>query len=268
MSIEIIGIIQSIILGIVEGVTEFLPVSSTGHLIVAGELLSFTGEKAKVFDIFIQLGAILAVVWYYRVKIVTVVKDIGGSSTNKFIANLFIAFLPVAIIGLLIHSWIKQYLFNPSTVALALIVGGILILVIERSAKNTKVYDTDNISLKSALLVGIAQVLSLFPGVSRAAATIMGGLVLGFDRKTATEFSFFLAIPTMFAATTYDLLKNLDKLSVNDLPVFAIGFIVAFISAFLVVGVFLKYVIKHNFTLFAYYRIIFGVVILLVFQVR
>ena len=258
-----IDILKAVILGIVEGVTEFLPISSTGHLILAGSILSFTGERAKVFEIFIQLGAILSVVWIYRAKILNVISNIGKKEANRFIINILIAFLPAALIGLKIHSYIKVNLFNPFTVSFALIFGGIAILVIERFVKNSDISGVDNISPRSALGVGFAQVLSLFPGVSRSGATIMGGLVAGLDRKTATEFSFFLAIPTMFAATTYDLLKNIKYLSLSDFPRFATGFIVAFITALIVIKAFLSFITRHDFSAFAYYRIIFGIIVLL-----
>lgn len=259
----LIDIGKAIILGIVEGVTEFLPISSTGHLILAGSILSFTDERAKVFEIFIQLGAILSVVWIYRAKVLNVISNIGKKETNRFIINILIAFLPAALIGLKIHSYIKANLFNPFTVSFALIFGGIAILVIERLVKNSDISGLDNITPRSALGVGFAQVLSLFPGVSRSGATIMGGLVIGLDRKTATEFSFFLAIPTMFAATTYDLLKNIKYLSVSDFPVFATGFIVAFITALVVIKAFLLFITRHDFSAFAYYRIVFGIIVLL-----
>lgn len=243
-----------------------MPVSSTGHLILAGNLLSFTGEKANTFEIFIQLGAIIAVVWFYRERLFSVARDLGNGESKRFAANIIIAFLPAAIIGLLTHSWIKLYLFNTRTVAVALIAGGLIILIIERAAKTPGISELENISLRTALGIGFAQVFSLFPGVSRSGATIMGGLVAGLDRKTATEFSFFLAIPTMFAATSYDLLKNLKYLSAGDIPVFAMGFIIAFISALLVIKAFLGFVTKHNFSAFAYYRIIFGILILLMLR--
>ncbi len=257
-----IDILKAVILGIVEGITEFLPVSSTGHLILAGNFLSFTGERAKVFEIFIQLGAILSVVWLYRTKVLDVISNIGKKEANRFIINILIAFLPAALIGLKIHSYIRANLFNPFTVSFALIFGGIAILVIERLVKNFDISGLDNITPRSALGVGFAQILSLFPGVSRSGATIMGGLVIGLDRKTATEFSFFLAIPTMFAATTYDLLKNIKYLSVLDFPLFATGFIVAFITALIVIKAFLSFITRHDFSAFAYYRIIFGILIL------
>jgi undecaprenyl-diphosphatase len=265
-------ILNAVILGIVEGVTEFLPISSTGHLILAGNYLSFTDERAKVFEIFIQLGAILSVVWLYRAKVLNIISNIGEKEANRFIINILIAFLPAALIGLLIHSFIKEYLFSVVTVSIALIFGGIAILIIERLVNPPFVppyirgergeLEVDNISLNQALGVGFAQALSLFPGVSRSGATIMGGLVIGLDRKTATEFSFFLAIPTMLAATSYDMLKNLKYLAMSDIPLFATGFIVAFITALVVIKAFLSFITRHDFSAFAYYRIIFGIIVL------
>lgn len=253
---------KAFILGIVEGVTEFLPISSTGHLILAGDMLGFTGEKAKVFEIFIQLGAILAVIWLYRERVLSSIKGIGTEKTNRFLTNLLIAFLPAAFFGLLTHSFIKHYLFSPITVAFALILGGIAMLIIERVAGAPQVMDIDSVSFKKAFGIGLAQVLSLFPGISRAGATIMGGMVIGLERKVATEFSFFLAIPTMFAATSYDLFKNLHGLSVNDAPVFAVGFITSFFAALLVIKAFIGFVTRHNFNSFGIYRIVFGIVVL------
>jgi undecaprenyl-diphosphatase len=255
-------IFKAAILGIVEGITEFLPISSTGHLILAGDILGFTGGMANTFEIFIQLGAILAVVWIYREKLSSTVKGIGTEKTNRFLLNLFIAFLPAAFFGLMAHSFIKHYLFNPITVAIALIVGGIAILVIERIVKKPVVMDMDVVSFKQALGIGMAQTLSLFPGVSRAGATIMGAMCFGLGRKAATEFSFFLAIPTMFAATSYDLLKNINYLSAKDLPIFAVGFFVSFFTALFVIKAFLGFITKHTFDSFAIYRIIFGAVVL------
>jgi len=253
---------KAAILGIVEGITEFLPISSTGHLILAGDILGFTGSMANTFEVFIQLGAILAVVWIYREKLSSTVKSIGTEKTNRFLLNLLIAFLPAAFFGLMAHSFIKHYLFNTITVAIALIVGGIAILIIERVVKKPVVMDMDAVSFKQALGIGLAQTLSLFPGVSRAGATIMGAMCFGLERKAATEFSFFLAIPTMFAATSYDLLKNISYLSANDLPIFAVGFFVSFFSALFVIRAFLGFITKHTFDTFAIYRIIFGAVVL------
>lgn len=260
---DLMLLLKGLFLGIVEGITEFLPVSSTGHLILAGDLIGFADEKAKVFEIVIQLGAILSIVWLYREKIMSVVKGIPGRAEDRSLAiNIFIAFLPAAFVGLLTHKAITHYLFNPITVAGALIAGGIAILVIERMDHRSHVTEVGGITLKQALGTGVAQCFALFPGVSRSGATIMGGLIAGFDRKVAVEFSFFLAIPTMFAATFYDLLKNWYALSSADIPLFIVGFITAFLSALVVVKAFIGFVSKHDFTAFAYYRIVFGVLVL------
>lgn len=255
-------IFKAAILGIVEGITEFLPISSTGHLILAGDILNFNSDMAKTFEVFIQLGAILAVVWIYREKVSSTISGFGTEKTKRFLLNLLTAFLPAAFFGLIAHSFIKHYLFNPVTVAIALIVGGIAILVIERVVKKPVILDIDDVSFKHALGIGMAQTLSLFPGVSRAGATIIGAMCIGLERKVATEFSFFLAIPTMFAATSYDLLKNISYLSANDLPIFAVGFLVSFFSALIVIKAFLGFITKHTFDSFAIYRIIFGAVVL------
>lgn len=260
---DLMLLFKGFFLGIVEGITEFIPVSSTGHLILAGDLLGFDDERAKVFEVFIQLGAILSVVWIYREKIFGVIKGLPGRKEDRALAmNVMIAFLPAAFLGLLTHKAIKAYLFNPITVAGALIAGGVAILLIERMDHRGHVREVDGITLKQAVGTGIAQCLALFPGVSRSGATIMGGLVIGFDRKVAVEFSFFLAIPTMFAATAYDLLKNLHALALSDVPLFLVGFVTAFFSALIVIKAFIGYVSKHDFSGFAYYRIVFGLLIL------
>jgi len=260
---DIMILLKALILGIVEGITEFIPVSSTGHLILAGDLLGFSDEKAKVFEVFIQLGAILSVVWLYREKILIVLKGLPTRKEDRSLSmNIIIAFIPAAILGLLTHKAIKAYLFNPITVAGALIIGGVAILLIEKMDHRAHVKEVDGITLKQALGVGIAQCLALFPGVSRSGATIMGGLMIGFDRTVSVEFSFFLAIPTMFAATGYDLLKNLHALSASDFPLFCVGFITAFFSSLVVIKAFLGYVSKHDFSGFAYYRIVFGLLVL------
>ncbi len=255
-------ILKAIILGIIEGITEFIPVSSTGHLILAGDIIGFTGENAKTFEIFIQLGAILSVVWLYRERLLSSIKGIGTERENRFFINIFVAFLPAVFFGLFFHSFIKDHLFNPVTVAIALISGGFAILIIEKAVKNPVVMDVDDISIKRAVGIGLAQILSFLPGVSRAGATIMGAMCLGLERKTATEFSFFLAIPTMFAAVSYDLIKNINSLSFSDIHVFSAGFIVSFLSAMLVIKAFLRFVKNHTFNSFAIYRIFFGSIIL------
>ncbi len=262
-TVEAILLLKSLVLGIVEGITEFIPVSSTGHLILAGDVLGFGDEKAKVFEVFIQLGAILSVVWLYREKILGVVRGFRRrEDARSLLVNVTIAFLPAAFLGLLLHKGIKLYLFNPVTVAGALIAGGIAILLIEKMDHRAHVADVDNITVKQAFGAGIAQCFALFPGVSRSGATIMGGLILGFDRKVAVEFSFFLAIPTMFAATGFDLVKSLNLLSLGDVPFFLVGFVTAFFSALIVIKAFLGYVSRHDFSGFAWYRIAFGLLVL------
>lgn len=258
-----LSLFDSALLGLLEGITEFLPVSSTGHLILAGNAMGLSGEATKAFEIFIQLGAILAVVWHYRKRFIHVARRIATEDTSRrFVLNLFIAFLPVAVMGLLFHHQIKELLYNPETVAIALIVGGLIILVIERWQPPTRVPEVDGMSPRLALGVGMAQVLSLIPGVSRSAATILGGYSLGLSRTAATEFSFFLAVPTMVAATGYDLLKSRGDLTSADIPVFALGFVVAFIAALIVVKGFVRFIAGHSFSSFAWYRIALGVIVL------
>ena len=253
---------EAILLGIVEGLTEFLPVSSTGHLIIVGDLLKFTSEQAKTFEIFIQLGSVLGVVWLYRHKLLGIATRLSEPLAQRFVLNLFVAFLPAAVFGLLLHKYIKEHLFNPFTVAAALIVGGVVILIIERMKLKDRVTSMDDMTLTDALKVGAAQTLAMFPGVSRSGSTIMGGLLTGLSRTTATEFSFFLAMPTMLAATVYDLYKSWGLLRPEDFTMLAVGFVTAFITALIVVKLFLAYVARHNFTVFAIYRIIFGCVVL------
>ncbi len=256
-------LLKALILGIIEGLTEFLPISSTGHLILVSDLLDFNDERGKVFAIAIQLGAILAVCWEYRSKIMEVVSGIGSSpSANQFVLNLFVAFLPAAILGLLFIKTIKYYLFHPIPVATALIIGGVVILWAERREHVTEVDQVDDMSWKHALKVGLAQCFALIPGTSRSGATIIGGLLFGLSRKAAAEFSFFLAIPIMFAATLYDVYKNRDILVIDDVSMFAVGFIAAFISALLTIRSLIRFVSNHDFTIFAWYRIVFGLVIL------
>lgn len=263
---DLILLFKAFILGLVEGATEFLPISSTGHLIIAGDLLNFNDGKGNVFEIVIQLGAILAVCFEFRKRLVnTVVHMTNDASAQGFAINLIIAFIPAALLGLMFHDFIKQYLFSPITVAIALIIGGFAILLIEKYTSHSATDQIETITKTQALKIGLAQSLALVPGVSRAGATILGGMVFGLTRQTATEFSFFLAIPIMFAATAYDLIKSWNMLSVADLPLFAVGFITAFLSALLVIKVLIKYVANHDFTAFAWYRIIFGTAVLLYF---
>jgi undecaprenyl-diphosphatase len=256
-------LLKALILGIVEGLTEFLPISSTGHLIIAGQLLDFHGEKAKVFDIAIQLAAILAVVWTYRERLGRAVAGAGrDAAARRFLLNLGIAFLPSAVLGYIFVGEIKAYLFNPLVVATAFIVGGLLILWAERRRHVVRVGEVADMDWRDALKVGLAQVLAMIPGTSRSGATIIGGLFFGLSRRAATEFSFFLAIPTMFAATLYDLYRHRELLSPADLPLFAVGGAASFASALLCVRWLLRYVSRHDFTPFAWYRIAFGLIVL------
>src|SRR5450830_1074682 len=263
---DIILLLKAFILGLVDGATEFLPISSTGHLIIVGDLLHFNDDKGKVFEIVIQLAAILAVCWEFRLKLVDTALHITNQNTaQRFIINLFIAFLPAAVLGLAFHSAIKQYLFSPITVAIALIVGGFAILWVERLPLKTSTTHIDDMTPQQALQVGFAQSLALFPGVSRAGATILGGMLFGLDRQTATGFSFFLAIPIMFAATVLDVYKSWKFLFWDDAGMFAVGFVTAFLSALVAIRFLLRFVATHNFKAFAWYRIVFGAIVLLYF---
>ena len=256
-------LIHALILGLVEGLTEFLPVSSTGHLILAGQLLGFNDDKGKVFEIAIQFAAILAVVWEYRARLThTVVSLRSDASSQRLAINLVVAFLPAAILGFLFLKQIKFYLFNPFVVATAFIVGGVLILWAERRQHNVHAESVDDLTWRDALKVGFAQALAMIPGTSRSGATIIGGLFFGLSRRAATEFSFFLAIPTMFAATLYDVYKNRDLFSVDDLALFAVGGTVSFISAFIAVRGLIRFISRHDFTVFAWDRIAFGIIVL------
>lgn len=263
---DTIILLKALLLGLVEGLTEFLPVSSTGHLIIVGDLLNFNDDKGKVFEIAIQLGAILAVCWEFREKLGNVARGLGSDpAARRFVANLAVAFLPAAVLGLLLHKAIKTYLFGPVTVAFALIAGGLIILWVEKLDHRPRLHSVEEMSWKDALKVGFAQTVAMFPGTSRSGATIIGGMVFGLSRQAATEFSFFLAIPTLFAATFYDLYKNWDLLQANDLGMFAAGFGAAFVSAFWAVKGLLRYVAHHSFVAFAWYRIIFGALVLAYF---
>lgn len=251
---------KTLLIGVVEGLTEFLPVSSTGHIILASELLAFEGPPGKVFEIVIQLGAILAVCLLYRMKIWTTAQGVlrRDRQAIRFAAAIVVAFLPAAVIGVMAHKYIKSVLFNPTVVAVALIVGGIAILVIERYAQRPRVKSLDEIDLKTALLVGLCQCVAMIPGVSRSGATIMGARVFRVDRATAAEFSFFLAMPTMLGATVYDLYKNWSSLSWEHGGVIALGFVAAFVTAALVVSAFVRFISRHGFGVFAWYRIVLG----------
>jgi undecaprenyl-diphosphatase len=260
-------VLVALILGIVEGLTEFLPVSSTGHLIVAGSLLGYTGEQAKVFEIVIQAGAILAVCWEYRARLVAAVVGLPTRpEAQRFVFNLLLAFLPAAILGLLFSKLIKRHLFAPVPVALAFLAGALVLLWAERRQRvapsTIRIDSVDAMRWPDALKVGIAQAFALIPGTSRSGATIIGGMLFGLSRPAATEFSFFLAIPTLFAACVYEFVRNRALLSTADLQAFGIGFVAAFISAFLCVRWLIRYVSRHDFVPFAWYRIAFGILIL------
>ena len=247
---------KAAVMGVVEGVTEFLPISSTGHLIVVGEWIGFGGAEAATFDIFIQLGAILSVVWLYRARIFSF-----GQGWIRFWIKVFLSFLPAAIVGFFAHSYIKEHFFYTKIVAMTLIAGGIAMLIIEKTAKVKSGEAANRVSTKQALWVGVAQVFALVPGVSRSGATIMGGLLAGLDRRAATEWSFFLAIPTMFAATIYDLAKSPAALENDTIPIFGVGFLFAFVSAMIAIRTFMKFISTHTFRGFAWYRIIAGAVL-------
>ncbi|MDP3877280.1 MAG: undecaprenyl-diphosphate phosphatase [Methylobacter sp.] len=257
-------IIKAIILGIVEGLTEFLPISSTGHLILVGDLLDFNDDKGKLFSIVIQVGAILAVCWEYRVKIATVVKGLPSSAAaRKFAFNLIIAFMPLATLGLLFGKHIKAMLFKPIPVALAFIIGALVIIWAEKREHKIRIVEIEDLSAWDALKLGFAQAFALIPGTSRSGATIIGGLLFGLSRKAATEFSFFLAIPTLIAASIYDLYKHRDLLDLaTDAPYFAAGLITAFFSALLAIKALLRYISHHDFIIFAWYRIAFGLIVI------
>ena len=251
------------ILGLVEGVTEFIPVSSTGHLILAAEWLGRTGETWKTFEVVIQLGAILAVVWLYRELFLSVARGLGRTeASRKFVLNLLVGFLPAAVVGLAARDFIKAHLFTGNSVAWGLILGAIYILVIERLHPPTTVESAEAIPLRTAFGVGIARILALFPGFSRSGATIMGAYALGCSRKASAEFSFFLAVPIMFAATGLDLYKSRHLLTTADLPIFTVGLVVAFVSALLVLRAFIKFVSHRSFVPFAWYRLAVGALIL------
>ena len=256
-------LLKALILGVVEGLTEFLPVSSTGHLILAGDLLDFNDERGKLFEIVIQCGAILAVCWEYRVKLGAVIAGLGSKpEAQRFVLNLAIAFVPLAVLGLAFGKTIKAHLFQPVPVALAFIVGALIIMWAEKREHTVRVREVEDMSWSDALKLGIAQAFALIPGTSRSGATIIGGLLFGLSRKAATEFSFFLAIPTLFAASAYQLYKERALLAFDDIGMWAVGFVSAFVSAFLCVRWLLRYISSHDFVPFAWYRIAFGLVVL------
>ena len=263
MTNDLTLLIHALILGLVEGLTEFLPVSSTGHLILVGQLLGFNDDKGKVFEIAIQFAAILAVVWEYRKRLShTVLSLSSDTSSQRLAVNLIVAFLPAAILGFLFLKQIKFYLFNPFVVASAFILGGFLIIWAEKRHHIVHAESMDDLTWIDALKVGFAQALAMIPGTSRSGATIIGGLFFGLSRRTAKEFSFFLDIPPMFAATLYDVYKNRDLFSIDDLTLFAVGGTVSFISAFIAVRGLIRFISRHDFTVFAWYRIVFGIIVL------
>ncbi|MEP7297090.1 MAG: undecaprenyl-diphosphate phosphatase [Burkholderiales bacterium] len=262
---DLMLLLKAAIMGIVEGLTEFLPVSSTGHLILTGSLLGMTDDKSKVFDIAIQTGAILAVIIVYWERLSGAVRDFGSSArARRFILNVVLGFLPAAVIGFFVYKNIKAYLFNGPVVAAAFIVGGLIILWVEKRAnpKPPRINDIDEMTPWDALKVGFVQCLGMIPGTSRSGSTIIGGMLLGLSRKAATDFSFFLAIPTLVAAGGYSLWKERGLLSMADVPLFAVGFLVSFISAWICVRWLLRYIATHTFVAFAWYRIAFGIVVL------
>jgi undecaprenyl-diphosphatase len=269
-------LLKAAVMGVVEGLTEFLPISSTGHLILAGSLLNFTGDRVKVFEIAIQTGAMFSVIWQYRERLSRTVRGITHDPVaQRFALNVGVAFLPAAFFGLLLGGWVKQHLFAPVPVAIALVVGGVVILAIERRHKRlygerdlegkrlARVETVDDMTVADALKVGLLQCLALIPGTSRSGATIIGALVLGFSRKAATEFSFYLGIPTLMGAGAYSVWKQRTLLSWADAPMFAVGTVVAFFSALVCIRWLIRYVSSHDFTAFAWYRIVFGGLVLL-----
>ena len=260
---DIILLLKALILGVVEGLTEFLPISSTGHLILAGDLLNFNDDRGKLFEIVIQSGAILAVVWEYRARLARTFAGLGRDrEANRLVLNLFIAFLPLAVLGLAFGKAIKAHLFAPIPVATAFILGAFVILWAERKNHQVRIHSVDEMRPLDAVKMGIAQAFALIPGTSRSGSTIIGGMLFGLSRKAATEFSFFLAIPTLIGAGVYSLYKERALLSAADTPVFAVGLVFSFISAWLCVRWLLRYISSHSFVPFAYYRIVFGVVVL------
>jgi undecaprenyl-diphosphatase len=264
VSVDLMLLAKAAVMGVVEGLTEFLPISSTGHLILAGALLGFDDDKAKVFDIAIQTGAIFAVILVYWQKISDTVKALPyQAEAQRFVLNVFIGFLPAVVLGLLFGKLIKEHLFTPWVVATTFIVGGFIILWAERRPPSSvRIRAVEDMRGRDALMVGLVQCFAMVPGTSRSGATIIGGMLLGLSRKAATDFSFFLAIPTLIGAGVYSLYKERALLSVEDIPMFATGLVVSFISAWICVRWLLKYIASHSFEVFAWYRIVFGLVVL------
>ena len=260
-------ILKAVILGIVEGITEFLPISSTGHLIVASAVVNYPETSRETFEIFIQLGAILAVVWHYREHLLQLAgRAPSDTEAQVLVGKVLLAFVPAAAVGFLFHRTIEEHLFSPSVVAATLIAGGIVIIILERRSWRFEVHSIEATRWQQAIWVGIAQVLSLIPGVSRAGSTIIGGMLAGMDRPSSTRFSFYLSIPTMLAASLYSLFKARHLLTAADALPLAVGFVVSFISALLVVRAFITFVQRHTFTGFGYYRVAFGLLILAILR--
>jgi len=260
---DIVLLIKALVLGVVEGLTEFLPISSTGHLILVGDLLDFNDQKGLVFEIVIQTGAMLAILWEYRVRFTGVLLGLGSDpKARAFVVNLIVAFLPAAVLGLAFNSAIKAALFKPVPVAIAFVVGGLIILFVERRKHVVRVRSVDDMTWRDALKIGIAQSFALIPGTSRSGATIIGGLLFGLSRRAATEFSFFLAVPTLICAGAYDAWKHRALFDVHDIGVFAVGMVAAFVSAFVCVRWLMRFIATHDFTVFAWYRILFGAIVL------
>jgi undecaprenyl-diphosphatase len=255
----------AIALGIVEGITEFVPVSSTGHLILAGAWLEFPVETAAAFEIFIQLGAVLAVVWFYREKLLAIARALpADAAARAFAGKVFVAFLPAALAGLVLHRWIVRVLFGPLPVAIALAVGGALLILIDRPGRDRRDGRTvDEVTWRQALIVGVVQVAALWPGMSRSGATIIGGLIAGLSRSTALEFSFFLAIPTLGAASLFALWESRTILSGHDAPIFAAGFAVSFVVSLIVIAGLLRYVRDHDLRPFGWYRMMLAALVVL-----
>ena len=273
---DIVLLAKAAVLGVVEGLTEFLPISSTGHLILAASLLDFTGSSAKVFEIAIQTGAMFAVIWEYRTRIAATFAGLFSDAlAQRFARNVLIAFAPAVAFGLALGKVIKTHLFHPVPVALAFVVGGIVILWVEarhrksygardlEGARHARVETVDDMNALDALKIGLVQCLALIPGTSRSGATIIGAMVFGFSRRAATEFSFYLAIPTLIGAGVYSVWKERGALSIGDVPMFAVGTVFAFASALLCIRWLIRYVATHDFTVFAWYRIVFGGLVLL-----
>ena len=262
-----LALLKALFLGLIEGLTEFLPISSTGHLILFGHLIDFKSDSGRVFEVVIQFGAILAVCWLYRQKIIALIRGFfsGEAHARRFAINVFVAFLPAVVIGVLAVDFIKQVLFSPLVVAFALIIGGLIIFAVEAREYKPKTIEATDISLKQAIIVGFAQCVAMIPGTSRSGATIIGGMLSGLSRKAATEFSFFLAMPTMLGAATYDLFRNANVLTSDNLVNISVGFMAAFVAALLVIKALVKFVEKHSLRVFAWYRIVLGILILIIF---